>query len=105
MMQSIRERIPELAILKTYGFSNGTITALVVGESLVLCLGAAALGLGIAAAVFPSVYESLGVAALPLQISVVVAGAGIAVALALVSALPPVWRAQRLKIVDALAGR
>jgi putative ABC transport system permease protein len=105
MMQSIRERIPELAILKTYGFGNGAIMALVAGESLLLCLAAAALGLGLAAAVFPSVYESLGVAALPLQLNVILAGAGIAVALALVSALPPVWRVQRLKIVDALAGR
>jgi putative ABC transport system permease protein len=32
-------------------------------------------------------------------------GAGLAIALALVSGLPPAWRAKRLKIVDALAGR
>ena len=25
MMQSVRERIPELAVLKTYGFSNGAV--------------------------------------------------------------------------------
>ena len=30
MMQSIRERIPELAVLKTYGFSNAAVTSLVV---------------------------------------------------------------------------
>ena len=38
MAQSIRERIPELAILKTLGFSDGTVTALVLGEALLLLL-------------------------------------------------------------------
>ena len=39
MAQAIRERIPELAVLKTLGFSDGTVTALVLGEALLL-LGA-----------------------------------------------------------------
>jgi putative ABC transport system permease protein len=105
MMQSIRERIPELAVLKTYGFSSTAITALVVGESLLLCLTAAGIGLAIAAATFPMAFDSMGVAPLPLEWTVVATGAGVAALLALVSALPPVWRVQRLKIVDALAGR
>ena len=33
MAQSIRERIPELAILKTLGFSDGKVTALVLAEA------------------------------------------------------------------------
>jgi ABC-type lipoprotein release transport system permease subunit len=37
--------------------------------------------------------------------SVFALGIGFAAVLALVSALPPALRAQRLKIVDALAGR
>ena len=36
MAQSIRERIPELAILKTIGFSDGKVTALVLAEALLL---------------------------------------------------------------------
>jgi putative ABC transport system permease protein len=105
MMQSIRERIPELAVLETYGFTSTAITALVAGESLLLCLVAAGIGLGIAAASFPMAFESMGVAPLPLEASVVLTGAGVATLLALVSALPPIWRVQRLNIVDALAGR
>jgi len=105
MMQSIRERIPELAVLRTYGFSTAAIAALVVGESLVLCGIAAALGLAIAAVSFPAAFDSMGVAPLPLEHRVLYFGAGIALVLALVSALPPVWRVQRMKIVDALAGR
>lgn len=105
MIQSIRERIPELAVLRTYGFNKTAIAGLVAGESLLLCLSAAAVGLGIAAAVFPSVFEAMGVAALPLETSVIETGAVIAVALALLSALPPLWRTHRLQIVDALAAR
>jgi putative ABC transport system permease protein len=105
MMQSIRERIPELAVLKTYGFGDGAITALVIGESVLLCLTAAAVGLGIAAASFPVAFDAMGVAPLPLENSVIFAGAGIAVLVALASALPPVWRAYRLDLVDALADR
>ena len=42
MAQSIRERIPELAILKTLGFSDGKVTALVLAEAvLMLLLGGA----------------------------------------------------------------
>ena len=37
MMQSVRERVPELAVLKTYGFSNTAVVSLVIAESLLLC--------------------------------------------------------------------
>jgi putative ABC transport system permease protein len=81
------------------------LTALVVLEAAFLCVIAAGIGLGIAVAVFPSVFDAIGVEALPLESRVVIYGLGFALALALASALPPAWRAQRLKVVDALAGR
>ena len=104
MMQSVRERTPELAILKTVGFSDRSVTALVLIESMLLCVLAASLGLAAAAAVFP-ITAALGIAGAALPIRVVVLGLVIAVGLALASGLPPAWRAQRLVIVDALAGR
>ena len=104
MMQSVRERIPELAVLKAIGFSDGMLTALVLVESLLLCLAAALLGLAAAAAVFP-VTASLGIGGGALPSSVIMFGVAIAVALALVSGLPPARRVQRMTIVDALAGR
>ena len=105
MMQSVRERIPEFAVLKTYGFGNGAVTGLIVAESILLCLVAALIGLSIAAAAFPSVFDAIGVLRMPLPLSVVLVGAAISLALALVSALPPAVRAQRSSVVDALAGR
>ena len=103
MMQSVRERIPELAVLKTLGFTGGTISVLVLIESLMLCLFAAALGLALSAGAIKIVGSVLGPATL-LPI-VVIAGLLIAVGLAIISGLPPALRAQRLNIVDALAGR
>jgi putative ABC transport system permease protein len=105
MMQSVRERIPELAVLKTYGFGDAAVLSLVLAESLVLCIVAAALGIGIAAAISPPIYRELGAGGLNLPLSVVAMGLGLAAAFAVVSALLPALRAQRLSIVDALAGR
>jgi len=104
MMQSVRERTPELAILKTVGFSDRSVTVLVLIESILLCVLAASLGLAAAAGVFP-VVAALGFGGSALPLKVVAAGLAMAVVLALASGLPPAWRAQRLLIVEALAGR
>ncbi len=103
MMQSVRERIPELAVLKTVGFTGAKVSVLVLIESLMLCLFAAVVGLILSAGAIKIVGSVLGPATL-LPI-VVIFGLVIAVALAIVSGLPPAMRAQRLNIVDALAGR
>jgi putative ABC transport system permease protein len=103
MMQSIRERIAEFAVLKTFGYPNGVIVWLVVAESLVLCVTAAACGLTVAAVVFPAIFSSLGVGALPIPAEVVIAGFVLAACVALVSSALPVWRALRLNVVTALA--
>lgn len=104
MMQSVRERTPELAMLKTVGFSDGFVTALVLIESVVLCVMAASLGLAAAAGIFP-VVAALGIGGAVLPLKVIASGLAISLVLALVSGVPPAWRAQRLTIVDALAGR
>jgi len=103
MMQSVRERIPELAVLKTLGFSDQKVLGLVLVESFILCTFAALIGLAIAALIFPSLKAILG--DLPMPMTVVAMGAGLAIIVAIISGLPPAVRAQRLNIVDALAGR
>jgi putative ABC transport system permease protein len=105
MMQSLRERVPELAVLKTYGYSNATINALVFAESALLCVTAAAAGLAVATATFPTMFEAMGVAPIPLEKGTLVSGVMLALALAAVSSWLPTWRVQRMNVVDALAGR
>jgi putative ABC transport system permease protein len=102
MMQSVRERIPELAVLKTVGFTNGKVLALVIAESLLLCLFAAIIGLGLSYATLPIIGQALqGVQLDPVAL---IPGIGAAVLLALIVGLPPALRAMRLNIVDALSG-
>jgi putative ABC transport system permease protein len=103
MMQSVRERVPELAVLKTLGYSDTRVLVLVLVESLVLCLLAAAIGLGLAAAFFPVMKAILGEPSLPAR--VLVTGGIVATVLALITGLLPALRAKRLNIIDALAGR
>lgn len=103
MMQSVRERIPELAVLRTLGFSGERLCALVLAESLLLCIVAAVIGLLLASAAIKAIGSALGTGALPPV--VIVGGLAIALLLAVVSGLPPALRSLRLNIVDALAGR
>jgi putative ABC transport system permease protein len=103
MMQSVRERVPELAVLKTLGFTDFAVVVLILAEALVLCIIAALIGLGVAAGIFPALKSIIGAAHLP--VSVVVLGCAVAVLLALITGLPPAWRTTRLNIIDALADR
>lgn len=105
MMQSFRERIPEFAVMKTIGFSDATIAALVLCEAVLLCAGAAAMGLVLASVLLPEMGTATGGNIPPISLSWPVALYGISAAgaIALVSTLPAAWRAKRLAIVDALA--
>jgi putative ABC transport system permease protein len=100
MMQSVRERIPELAVLKTLGFTDAKVLGLVIGESLLLCVLAAIAGLALSYAVMPIV--ALGLQGVDLSHGAQPLGIGVAVLLALIVGLPPAVRAMRLNVVDAL---
>jgi putative ABC transport system permease protein len=103
MMQSVRERTPELAVLKTIGFGDGTVLGLVIGESLLLCVIAAVIGLGLSYAALPII--KLGLQGVELSPKALLPGIGAAVLLAVIVGLPPALRAGRLNIVDALADK
>ena len=106
MAQSIRERVPELAILKTLGFSDTAVTLLVLGEALLLLALGGAVGMAAAVSVMPMLNGATGGRFPPLFVAAEtwLLAAGIALALALIIGLPPALRAWRLRIVDALAG-
>jgi putative ABC transport system permease protein len=103
MMQSIRERIAELAVMKTVGFSDRHVMVLILVEGVMFCVLAACIGLAIATLVLPLARSQIGIAGVPPI--VVLAGIGIAVLLALLGGLAPAWRGLRLRVVDALAER
>ncbi len=107
MAQAVRERIPELATLKTLGFQDRTVLALVIVESVLLIVLGGLLGMALAAAAIPVLASAsrgaLPVHAVPLQTWLI--GAALMLVIGVVVGLLPALRAQRLKIVDALAGR
>ncbi len=103
MMQSIRERTPELAVLKTFGFSDRLVMILILAETLTLCMAGAAVGLWFASRILPLARSLIGLGTIPLE--VVVTGFVFATALALAAGAIPAWRGLRLHVVDALANR
>ena len=107
MVQAVRERIPELAVLKTIGFTDRSILGLVLAESVLLLLIGGLLGLALAALAMPAVSAGSGGM---IQLGTMPAdtwGIGVALMLAMgvLVGLIPAVRAMRLNIVDALAGR
>ncbi|MGA7540754.1 MAG: ABC transporter permease, partial [Steroidobacteraceae bacterium] len=103
MMQTIRERTFELAVLKAVGFGDRMVFILLAMESLVVCIAAALAGLALAWIAFPLAAKY--VPGLSMPVGVVEAGIGGAVLLALISVGVPGHRAARLKVAEALAGR
>lgn len=106
MAQSVRERIPQFAVLKTLGFSDRSVLSLVLAETALLCTLGGLLGLGLATAIGLAVQKAAG-AVLPLSVDARVWAAGLVamLVLSLAVGLLPALRAQRLNIIDALAGR
>jgi putative ABC transport system permease protein len=103
MVQSVRERTAELAVLKTIGFTDGTVFLLILAEAVTVCIAAAALGLALAAAAMPIAARYVFGLSMP-KITLVI-GLGCAVLVALVSAAVPAVLAARLRVATALAVR
>jgi putative ABC transport system permease protein len=107
MAQAVRERIPELAILKTIGFSNRSVLGLVLAESvLLLALGGAA-GLALAEVAVSVIRERIGaqIPMMPVGLAIWLQGLGLMAVIGLLVGALPARRGMRLRIVDALAGR
>ena len=102
-MQSIRERTPELAVLKTLGFTDGSVFVFVLAEAMVIFIAAGACGLVLALVVFP--FASKVVPGLSMPAIVVGVGLACAALVAVISAAVPALVAARLKIATALTVR
>lgn len=107
MTQALHERIPELAVLKTLGFSDRVVSAMVLGEAVVLCLLGSLAGIGLAylvrSAIAPVLESFIG--AFDFAPLSVIYALGLALLIGLVIGLMPALSARRLTIVDALRER
>lgn len=108
--RSVRERFGEFAMLRTLGYSDNSVMALVFFEAALPCVIGALLGVGLAAAVsaliphfFP---HGIGTPVLPTVTASVFLWAGLAAALvALASSALPALRLRQMDIATALSGR
>lgn len=107
MMQAVRERTSELAVLKTIGFSNHSVLAMVLAESMLLLLLGGCIGLGLATVIIPLLSAGSGgmLNLGPVSASSWVLGIVLMILIGLLVGALPALRAMRLNIVDALAGR
>lgn len=107
MAEATRERTSELAVLKTLGFSDGKIVALVLAESCLIALSGGGLGLGLAIAGITAIGDPTRGMLPPIHLPAgeIVRGAGFIVMLGVMAGLLPALQARRLRIVDALRRR
>jgi len=104
MAQSVRERTNEIGVLKTLGFSSGSVLRLVIGEALFLTVLGGLIGFGLAylgvGALAPTMKQYFPI--FEIDISSFVTAIVLMVSLGVITGLWPAVSAMRLKIVDAL---
>jgi putative ABC transport system permease protein len=108
MAQSVRERLSEFAVLKTIGYSDTGVVALLFAEALAPAMLGAGLGLGLAAMLAGRIPKLLPTLFLPEPYlsPFVIAEALLAVfVLAFLSVILPALRLGRLDVAAILAGR
>jgi len=103
MAQSVRERTSEVGVLKTLGFSNAAVLALVLGESVLIAVLGGSLGLGLSWLIVQRGDPTNGM--LPIFVLPnrdVAIGAAMIVVLGVIAGALPAFNAMNLKITDAL---
>lgn len=107
MAMSVRERIREVGVMKTLGFTNGSILTIILGEAVVLslvgallgCLVASVLSAGVGANAGPFIAQLRNLSLTPSTIVFILA---FSVVVALVSSFGPALNAARTNILDTL---
>jgi putative ABC transport system permease protein len=106
MAMSIRERVGEAAVMRSLGFRSAHIVGLFVGESLMLTLGGALVGVGGAKILYDTLALSqigqLVFADMRMRPETLLFCSALALLLALLAAGLPAYRAARINLAEAL---
>jgi len=106
MAMSVRERVREVGILKTLGFTRRSVMTLIVGEAVAIALIGGVLGLLLAGGLCsllrqsPSTFADMSRVRLPGSMWIVCLA--VAASVGVVSSVVPAWSAARRSIVEAL---
>jgi putative ABC transport system permease protein len=106
MAMSVRERVSEVGILKTLGYTRENIMFLILGESILIALIGGALGFGLAQGVVALLRNArasiISLHSLRISPELAILGAFLAVLVGAASSLLPAWGAARRGIIDCL---
>lgn len=106
MSMAVRERFPELAVLKAMGFQTRDLWAFILAESFLLASIGAVLGIGFAVAFYrsPPVVSAMAIYFPVFEISprIMARAAIVAAGLGIVASLAPAIQVARLTVVDGL---
>ncbi|MDR3699518.1 MAG: FtsX-like permease family protein [Candidatus Sulfopaludibacter sp.] len=106
MAMSVRERVREVGVLKTLGFTPGTILQLILGEACAISVAGGLIGYLISVLLMKGVADSPFGGFLPdfhlFDIPVALTCIGAAAAIGVLSSLVPALGASRISIIDAL---
>ena len=104
MAIAVRERTPELAVLKAIGYSDRSVLLFVLGESLVIALIGGLLGLLLAVLAVPVLAKALSgmLPQLLLSPTLLVFGLCTALLVGMISGVLPGIAAMRMRVVNAL---
>ena len=106
MSQAVRERIPELAVLKTIGFGDGGVLNLVLAESLLMCVIGGLAGMLLSVLVLKVISKlPFGFPPVNANLHVWLFALASMFGLGLVVGILPAMRAKNLSIIEALAVR
>ena len=104
MAMSVRERIKEIGVLRTLGFTTEKVLAMIIAEAVIIAMLGGLLGclmafgmVDLMGGVFQVMFGSLRMPPVVLLISL-----GIAFAIGLLSSVVPAYNASRVPITDAL---
>lgn len=102
--QSVRERTAEIALLRALGFKPGRVMRLLVGESLLLLVSGAIVGLFLSWLVTHALYPLVGNFLGTFELTWRATGAGmiLAIVFGILAALVPLWALTRLRVAEAL---
>lgn len=105
MLMAGRERTRSMGILKALGYPSRAIFALLIGESLILCLLGGLGGVGVALATsegMGSFFAGFGIPGYGIDLGTAAMGMGLALAVGLIAGLAPAVVASRMRVVEAL---
>ncbi len=106
MAMSTRERIREVGVLKTLGFTNSDILTIILGEAAFLSLAGGIIGLLLASGLTfvvrqaPTFFAQLKMLTVSAPVGLALLAVGVAIGL--ISSFLPAWSASRTPILDSL---